>query len=181
MSQLSRHLLKASFIGTFAETMLLPIWATLTQRVGGSVLDAGIGYAIFSIATGIIVLLVGQTEWFAARTRHMVFWGFLLAGIGDMLYLVVRTPHQLFAVQAFVGISVGLMNPAWDALYSDDDDQSTTAGRWSFWTGGSSFVVGTSALAGAAIVTYLGFTWLFPLMAATDAIAVFYAYQVMDL
>ena len=66
--KLSKMLLLASFTGTFAEGMLLPLWAVFTDRVGGSMLDAGLGYAIFSIATGLAVMLIGRTKLFE-KTR----------------------------------------------------------------------------------------------------------------
>jgi hypothetical protein len=179
MNKLSKTLLMASFTGTFAETMLLPIWATFTERVGGSVLDAGIGYAIFSIVTGLFVMIVGSTAWFNRNTRAMVFGGFLLAGIGDMMYMAVHNKWELFAVQCFIGISVGMLNPAWDSLYCEDEGQSD-ASRWSFWTGGINFIVGISAIVGSLIVTYLGFYWLFPIMAITDMAAVYYSWKVYN-
>lgn len=179
MKDLSKLLLKASFIGTFAEMMLVPLYTALTNRFGGSLLDAGIGYALFSIITGLFVMLVGRTKWFSNNVRSMVFWGFLVAGICDLAYLTASNKFEFFAVQMVMGLSVGMLNPAWDALFSDDAQEKETHGqRWSFWTGGISFVTGTSALLGAVIVTYLSFTWLFVIMAVCDSLAVYYSYKV---
>src|SRR6266581_3462374 len=90
-------LIKASFVGAFAEEMFLPVYAIFTERVGGSVADAG---------------------------------------LGDATLLVVGNRYQLFGVQLIVGVALGMMNPAWDSLYSSGGNEDDAAGRWSFWTGG---------------------------------------------
>ena len=177
--KLSKMLLLASFTGTFAEGMLLPLWAVFTDRVGGSMLDAGLGYAIFSIATGLAVMLVGRTKLFEKNPHWFLFWGFLCAGVCDLLYLLVSSRYELFAVQALIGISIGIANPAWDALYCDDeDDEKSSASRWSFWTGGISFVSGLSAVFGSLIVRYYGFHSMFVLMFLFDLVSVSYCYRV---
>lgn len=182
MKPLAKFLLKASFAGTFAETMLVPLYAILTQRFHGDVLDAGIGYGIFSITTGVFVALVGQTDWFERNTKSMVFWGFLVAGICDLLYLAVQNTIEFFAVQVLLGLAIGMLNPAWDALYSEDDDENVSqAKKWSFWTGGINFVTGVSALLGAVIVSTIGFQWLFVIMAACDTLAIYYSWRVWRL
>lgn len=176
----SKHklLLKASFAGTFAETMLLPMWAILTHKVGGNLMDAGIGYGVFSIVTGIIVMTIGSTEWFNANIKYMVFWGFTIAGTADLLYILVSTKYELFAVQCLCGIAVGFLNPAWDVMFTDTEEENDGA-KWSFWNGGISFITGLAALAGAGIVTLFGFQWLFVGMAAFDLLAIYFAWKVM--
>jgi len=179
MKPLSKLLLKASMIGTFAEGMLVPLYTALTQKFGGNILDAGIGYSIFCIATGIFVVLVGSTKWFERNTKSLIFWGFLVAGLCDTAYLLVQNKYEFWLVQLVLGISVGMLNPAWDALYSEDAAVGDSHGkRWSFSTGGMSFVTGVSSLTGALIVTYIGFNWLFVIMAACDVGAVYYSWKV---
>lgn len=176
MNKLHHQLLKASFLGTFAETMLLPIWAVLTHKCGGDVLDAGIGYGIFSIVTGVIVVIVGRTAWYNDNIKYMVFWGFAISGIGDILYIFVNNRVELFSVQALCGIAVGFLNPAWDVMFTEEEEN--TGAKWSFWNGGISFVTGVAAIAGATVVTLLGFSWLFVFMAAFDGLAIYFAYKV---
>jgi hypothetical protein len=175
-SKLSKYLLLSSFIGTFAESMLLPIWALLTNKVGGNVLDAGMGYALFSIVTGLVVIFVGRTKYYKANINSMVFWGFLISGIGEFSYILATKMWHIFALQCLVGLSVGLLNPAWDTLYSDES--CGDAGKWSFWNGGVSFFIGVAAIVGSLIVSILGWTALFVGMGLVDFIAVIYAYKV---
>ncbi len=176
LSRQSKFLLKASFAGTFAETMLVPFWAFLTNRVGGSILDAGIGFAIFSLITGIAVVTIGQTKWYERNVNWMVFWGFLVGGAGDFIYILVRNKYQLFANQALIGLAVGFLNPAWDTLFTENKDESSSK-KWSFWNGGINFITGVSALAGGFVVAKYGFNTLFITMGVIDALAIYYAYR----
>ena len=175
LSKLARYLLLASFVGSFSEQMLIPYWSAFVGKIGGSLLDAGIGFALFQIVTGIVVAAVGQSEWFENHVRQIMVWGFVISGIGEFSYLLVGNKWELFAVQCLIGLSVGLLNPAWDALYSDDDEDAGK--KWSFWTGGVSFVVGIASLVSAGIVYFFGFNWLFLSMGLIDCFAVFFAWK----
>jgi hypothetical protein len=175
---LSGLLLKASFFGTFAESALAPIWATLVGKVGGSLLDVGIGYAIFMIVTGALVMTVGQTDWFNDRAKAFIFWGFLIAGVGDVAYLLVGNKWELFLVQCIIGISVGFLNPAWDAVYSTEIEEGGESKAWSLWSGGVSFFMGVSGLLGSFIVWKFGFNYLFITMGLFDIFAVLTAWRV---
>lgn len=174
MNKLSKLLLKASWIGSMAEAMLLPMWALLVKRVGGDLIDAGAGYAIFCIATGIAVMGVGRTEWFTRHVKAIVFWGFTIAGICEFSYLFVYNILQLFLLQSLIGVSVGLLGPAWDSLYALDTEEP--AKKWSFWSGGQSFLTGIAALLGGFILKSFGWTALFIVMGLIDLISVYYAY-----
>lgn len=177
MTKLSKTLIKASFVGTFAEQMLLPIWSKLVDRVGGNILDAGIGFAIFSIITGFTVIVLGRTKWYEKNVNWMVFWGFAVAGIAEVSYIFVGNRWELYLVQSIVGVSVGLLNPAWDALYSEDEETSHSK-KWSFWSGGVSFVIGVASIVGAFIVKRFGWTTLFVSMGISDVLATYYAWRV---
>ena len=177
MKELDKYLLKASFVGTFAGTMLLPVWAMLTNRVGGDIVDAGIGYALFYIVTGLVVALVGRTKWYSDNVKYMVFVGFLISGVGEFCYIFATNQYELFAIQSLVGLSVGLLNPAWDTLYSDTN--GSAAKKWSFWTGGISFIMGISAIVGGLIINYLGWNALFITMGIIDGIAIYYSWKVI--
>ena len=45
------------YLTAFAEAMLVPMYAAFTEKIGGSILDAGIAFAVFSMATGGAVAL----------------------------------------------------------------------------------------------------------------------------
>jgi MFS family permease len=176
LSRQARLLLKISFLTAFAESMLVPVYAVFTEKVGGSILDAGIAFAAFSIATGVIVAVVGTRSWFQDHIKGFLILGFLGSALCDLSYVFVQNKWQLFAAQTVAGLATGLIEPAWDSLFTDDIEHSS-ARHWSIWAGGSHMVTGLAALAGGLIVAYGSFTILFVAMGLIDTVAIFVAWR----
>ncbi len=172
MTRKARLLLKVSFLATFAESMLVPMYAAFTEEVGGSVLDAGIAFSVFSIATGVVIGLVGTRPIFQTHLKRFLMAGFLISALADIAYVFVHSRWQLFAVQLFVGVATGFIEPAWDSLFSDNIEHSP-AKHWSIWAGGAHLVTGVAALAGGLIVAYFSFKTLFLTMSLIDFAAVY--------
>jgi len=178
MIKIVKYLLWASFLGTFGESMITPIVSLFNEKVGGNVLDAGIGFALFSIFTGIVVVISGKIKWFSNNTHGIVFWGFLFAAIGDFSFYFVHNVLTLYAVQILNGISVGLLNPAWEALYTKSMKDGEEHELWSLWGGGASISTGIAALAGAVIANIFGFKTMFLCTTAINGAACIFAYWV---
>src|SRR5512140_426408 len=118
LSKQARILLRISFLVTFAESMLVPIYAAFTEEVGGSILDAGIAFAVFSIATGLVIGLLGTRAVFQRRIKLFLALGLWTSVLCDVGYVFVTNKWQLFAVQVFAGLASGLIEPAWDSVFS---------------------------------------------------------------
>jgi MFS family permease len=170
-SRQARLLLKVSFLVTFAESMLVPMYAAFTEKVGGSILDASIAYGLFSIATGVVIALVGTRECFERDPGRFLMMGFLGSVACDLAYIFVQNKWQLFAAQIVAGLASGLIEPAWDALFTDGIETSS-AKHWSIWAGGTHLLTGVAAFAGGLIAAWFSFTVLFISMASIDMIAV---------
>jgi len=178
LTRKSELLLKASFFGTFAESMWVPLYAMFVEKVHGNVLDAGIGYAIFEIITGIVVVTFGRSKFFNEHLEALVAYGFAIAGCGDLLLIRARNIYELFIIQVIIGVSVGILNPAWDSLYSEDTEEGEHGKKWSLWSGGVTFFSGVAALIAGVIVHFSSFKAMFIIMAIVDCYAVYCAYLV---
>ena len=179
MNKIVKYLLLASFIGTVAESCLVPMWAILTKHVDGSIMEAGVGYAIFSIITGITVYLLGKWKKYQDNLHIALMFAFLISGIADFSFIFCTNVAQLFCVQSLLGISVAILNTSWDAIYTDNIDESkSTAEHWSLWNGGISFFQGAGALIAGMFISYFGWVYLFVFMGAMDAVAIIFAYEV---
>jgi MFS family permease len=165
-----------SFLTTFAESMLVPMYAAFTEKVGGSILDAGVAFAVFSIATGLVVILVGTRPWFQTHVRVFLIVGLLVSTMCNVSYVFVANRWQLFGAQTLAGLATGLIEPAWDALFTDDIEH-WPARHWSIWAGGTHLVGGAAALIGGLAVAYFSFRALFLSMAFVDAIATVVAWR----
>jgi MFS family permease len=176
MSPQARLLLKISFLTTFAESMLVPMYAAFTEKVGGSILDAGITFAGFSMATGLVVMLIGTRPQFQRHTKLFLAFGFLGSAACDFSYVFVQNRWQLFGAQIVAGLATGLIEPAWDALFTDDIEHAS-AKHWSIWAGGTHMVAGVASLLGGALVAYASFTALFVTMGVIDLVAFLVAWR----
>jgi MFS family permease len=175
-SRRRRLLLSISFLTTFAESMLVPMYAAFTEKVGGSILDAGIAFATFSMATGVFIILIGTRPWFQRHVQSFLVCGFLGSACCDISYIFVQNRWQLFAAQVIAGLATGLIEPSWDSLFTDDIEDSS-AKHWSIWAGGTHLIAGASALVGGVIVAYFSFKTLFLAMGLIDMIATVLAWR----
>jgi len=176
LSRRRRLLLSISFLTTFAESMLVPMYAAFTERVGGSILDAGIAFATFSMATGVFIILVGTRSYFQQHVKAFLILGFLGSACCDISYIFVQNRWQLFAVQVVAGLATGLIEPSWDSLFTDDIEDSS-AKHWSVWAGGTHLIAGAAALLGGVVVAYFSFKTLFLTMGLIDVIATVLAWR----
>jgi MFS family permease len=176
LSSRARLLLKISFMVTFAEAMLVPIYAAFAEKVGGSILDAGIAFAVFSMATGGAVALIGTRSWFQHHIRTFLMLGFVISAACDISYIFVSNKWELFGAQVIAGFATGLIEPTWDSLFTDDIEHSS-AKHWSIWAGGTHLTTGAAALLGGLIVVKGSFTILFATMAGIDALALLVAWR----
>jgi hypothetical protein len=144
LSRQARLLLRISFLVTFAESLLVPIYAAFTEKVGGSILDAGIAFGVFSMATGAIVLLLGTSAVFQRLTRVFLAIGLWASTCCDVGYIFVHNKWQLFGVQIVAGLATGLIEPAWDSVFSDGLAEPS-AKHWSIWAGGAHLFAGLAA------------------------------------
>jgi MFS family permease len=176
LSRRRRLLVSISFLTTFAESMLVPMYAAFTENVGGSILDAGIAFATFSMATGVFISLVGTRPYFQQHVKSFLVLGFLVSACCDISYIFVQNRWQLFAAQVVAGLATGLIEPAWDALFTDDIEESS-AKHWSIWAGGTHLVAGAAALVGGVVVAYFSFKTLFLTMGLIDMTATVLAWR----
>lgn len=186
MNKISINLLKCSFIGTFAEFMLMPIFALYVEKIGGSLIDVGWSFIIFNIVKGIFVLTFGRTKLFTNNLHFWVMVGFFLSAVCDCSYIFLTNQYQFFAVQVIAGIALGIINPAWEAIFSqtetkEDEEESNLhelGEKWSIWNGGADFATGIAALFGAVLVKFTTWNIMFIIMMLISLWSTYYSYLV---
>ena len=171
MSRLDRILLTASLLGLLPTGLILPFYAIFVKNIGGDLLDVGIAFGLFSISSGILVLAVTKTNLFKMHLRQMAIIGYALVAIGQATYFFIDTPLQLFLTQILIGIATGILDPAWDSLYSIHKDEERAVHSWSLWSAGQRITTGTGAILGAFIIGYYSFTVLFAGMLLCNLLA----------
>ncbi len=172
MNKLEKILLSASLLGIFPMGLLIPLYAIFVERIGGDILDAGISYGLFSISSGLFVFFVTRRKFFHKHLRRMVVIGYVLVLMGQAGYFFVHSPVDLFLIQIVIGIANGILDPAWDGLYSAEKSELHATTVWSTWASGQRIVIGLGAITGAFIIATYSFTILFSIMLVLNFLAV---------
>lgn len=169
-------LLATNALILLAGAMLGPIYAIYITQIGGDLMDASIAGFLFAISAGLITLLSGK---FSDRVRHsdlVLVCGYILIGVGFLLYQYVDSIYSLFAIQALIGVGNAIYAPAFDKLYSQHLDRGNSGSQWGTWESLNYFMAAFGALLGGILVTQFGFSTLFYLMAFLSFISGFYLY-----
>ena len=102
---------------TVSAGMLGPVYAVYVGEIGGSIMDIGYSWALFSIFAGILMIVMGKIEEKRNKINAAII-GYILKIACFIGYIFVQSPMHLFIVQIFLGISSAITSPAYDALYS---------------------------------------------------------------
>ncbi len=162
-----RILLITDTLVLISAAMIVPIYAVYVAKIGGDILDAGMAAGVFASVAGITVIIAGKAADRSKRQAKIVGWGYMLNGLGFLLYMFVGSIWQLLAVQVLVGLSQACITPAFDALYTKHiGGQKHASSRWSMWEAGNYFAIAIGSASGAAIVHLANFDTLFITMSA---------------
>lgn len=172
-------LLNGANIWYLGEGMLGPLFAVLTERVGGDILDISWAWATYLIFAGVLYIVVGKmTDKYDNAEKTMVF-GYALNALLTFGYLFVSTPWHLIVVQAGLGIASAMATPTWDALYAKHEDRKHGGFQWGLAGGESQIITGIAILIGGYIVSFVSFNALFVIMGIIQVIATIYQAQIL--
>lgn len=157
-------LLAVSAMFTLAGGLFGPIYAVFVEQIGGDLLDAGGAYAAFSIATGVLIFILGRWEDHVKHMEKLIIIGYLLNVFGFVGYLLIRNPMDLFLVQILFGISAAINTPAYDGLYSKLMDRGRYASEWGMWESQYYIIGAVAAVSGGFLAEMYGFAFLFQIM-----------------
>jgi len=160
-----------------ADAMLGPIYALFVEDIGGDLLDASLTGATFALAAGITVLITGRLSDRVGEPEIVVAFGYVLIGLGYVLYLFVDSILFLLAVQVVIGLGQATYSPSFDALYSRHLDGHKEGTEWGMWEAMNYFSIAIGAAAGGLVVRFFGFHTLFLCMGLFCLGSAFYIYR----
>ena len=164
MKRGTKILLLADSMATLALGMIGPIYALFVEKIGGDILDAGWAYFAFMISSGVVMFLLSRWE---DRFRHkskLVVLGYSLTSLGCLSYIFVYNQMTLVLTQIILGLSVAVLNPSFDALYSRFVDHKKETSEWGAWESMGYLVTGIAAVVGGYFANSYGFRALFIFM-----------------
>lgn len=165
------------FLLVSAFGIVAPFFAIfITEAIpNGTATVAGIATAIYWIMKSLVQLPIarwldrtdGERDEFWA-----FFWGSLATALVPLLYLVSHAPWHIYAAQAFFGLAMAFVVPAWYSIFTRHIDRDKIGFEWSL---DSVFSVGIASAISAAIggwfIDRFGFTVVFVIASAVTFIA----------
>ena len=172
-----RVLLITDGLVLIAGAMLGPIYALFVEKIGGSLLDASLSGGIFAFAAGITTLIAGKFADEFKENELIVVAGYIVMGIGFILYIFVNSVWSLFGVQALIGFAEAFYSPAFDAIYSKHLTKKKAGREWGAWEAINYFSTAIGAAIGGFIVTTFGFNVAFTIMGMLCFVSAIYIYH----
>lgn len=180
-SKLNKNLRLLIFVNTvitFTVGMFAPFYAVFVVKIGGGAALAGVSWALFSVVSGILILLLSKWELRIKRQHILLAIGYLIRSIVFLSYAFMNNIPQLLITQVLWGIASAIGTPAFDALYTSNTSKETAIVEWGDWEGVSAIATGVAALIGGLLIRSVGFKILFLLMSAISALlGIYLLYQ----
>ena len=177
LNQCLRILLYSANLWYLGEGLFGPLFGVYVQRIGGSVLDVSWAWGLYLLLTGALMIAIGRWATNERAQMQMLLAGYVLNALCTFGYLLVRSPWQLFVVQAGLGVALALSGPTWSALYTEHLKSESASFVWGLAAGQQKILTGIAIVCGGLIVHYFSFTALFVTMGVIQVLAALYQAQ----
>lgn len=166
-----RFLLACNYLNMLGYSMFAPLFALFAAGIGATPLDIGIGWAIYTIFAGILIILFGRLEDNTPNRLVLIVGGYFWLAAIALLFLFVDDIKTLYLVLALSAVGVGMQVPASRAVFSAVEDKGREASEWSLFDGGNRIVMGVAAIGGGLLVKLQGFDAVFIAMFTIQLLA----------
>ena len=180
MTKRQRVLFLGSSLWAFSEGLFGPLYVVFTERLGGNLLDVSWAWAIYLVMTGSLIILIGRIsdkKWFSKS--YAMYAGYVINALCTFAYLLIRTPTQLFFVEALNGLANALVEPNWHSLFARYEDKKRSGSAWGLVDGQAQIFSGLAVLLGGLIVKYFSFTALFFTMGVVQIVSLYVQVDVL--
>lgn len=160
MSISYKFLLFSSLISTFADSLFGPLYAIYVQGIGGSLLDVGNSIALYSVATGALIIVAGKISDKINKVL-LTTAGFTISAFATLAYLVIKTPVELYVLQVVFALSTALLSAPFSALFAQHIKEERAGLMWAFDAGGGKILAGIGISIGTFVTHAFGFMTVF--------------------
>ncbi|MFA5889271.1 MAG: MFS transporter [Candidatus Paceibacterota bacterium] len=157
-------LLYSDGFANLALGMIGPIYAIFVEQIGGDILDASWAYFTYMFTSGVVMYLISKWEDRSKHKEKLVFYGYLLTSLGCLLYIFVYNQTTLLITQVILGLSMAILSPVFDSVYSHYVIKKEEASNWGIWEAMNYMVAAVAAIIGGYIANTFGFKILFLIM-----------------
>ena len=170
-------LVTTNTIMVFVIGLFAPFYAIFVQKIGGSLVFAGLSWAVLSIVSGVLILLFTKWELKVKEQELMIALGYLIRGAVFLSYAFMTSMPQLIFTQVLWGIAAAIGMPAFDALYSLHTDRDVSIAQWGGWEGIAAIASGVAALIGGIIIEAFGYSAIFIIMSLVSVFLGIYIWR----
>ncbi|MEK7623191.1 MAG: MFS transporter [Patescibacteria group bacterium] len=160
-------LILSDFLIFFSLGLLAPIFAIFISEqiaVGDGLRVIGLATSIYWIVRCLVAPPLsrfmdktdGERDEFA-----FMFFGYLLAAILPLFYIVASEPWHIYLLQGLLAIAFSMAIPGWRILFTNHLDNGKTGYEWSLEDVSIGLSTALSAYVGAVIAERFGFATLF--------------------
>jgi predicted MFS family arabinose efflux permease len=154
-------LLLSSTITTFLTGLFAPFYILYVEKLGGDIEKAGTSLAVFSIVSGVLILAFSVWESSVKDKKKLYVGGLLLRALVFALYIYIDSYYMLLLTQFLLGISAALVNPSFDALFTEHLTKEKVIAEWGGWEGLTAIATGAASFVGPYLIIHFGFSFLF--------------------
>jgi DHA1 family quinolone resistance protein-like MFS transporter len=145
--------------------LIEPILAIFFKEnlIGGTILMAGLASTIFILTKSFIQLPFSKfidSHNHKTKLKWLIIGSILLSTV-PFIYIFATHIRTIFIAQTIYGIGSGLAFPAWLGLWSTHLDKKKESYEWSLYSTLTGIGTALTAIIGATIAQYLGFTFTF--------------------
>ena len=181
MKKEMRILLFSNYLNTFGYSLFGPLYALFVLKVGGSAFTAGATWSVYMLAAGLFIFLFGKFgDVFASHRKGMIVAGYFVLAFGALSFVLVRNTFDIYLVQIFNALGVGLLTPLWLAAYSKTEYRGREAEGWALFDGADYILIAIAAFLGGVYVTYFSFVNLFIAIFVIQIVAAFISVRLLD-
>lgn len=158
---------------TFSDILMLSGWGMINpiiavfftdQVIGGSVALAGLASTVYFVTKSIIQLPVARFidvrrgEW---DDWKVMVLGSLVISLSAFLYIFVKYPWQVMAVQILYGVGGALSYPSWLAIFTRHIDSHEEGFEWSLYYTATDLGAALTAAIGGLLAASFGYKLVF--------------------
>lgn len=152
-----------SFIN-LALGMIGPIYAIFVEEIGGDMLNASWAYFAYMFSAGFVMYIISKWEDKVKHKESLIVLGYVLTNVGCFSYIFVSNQAMLLMTQIILGISMAVLDPAFDSVYAHYTSKKEEASDWGIWEAMNYIVTALAAIIGGYIASEFGFRILFIVM-----------------
>lgn len=143
--------------------LIAPILAIFIKEnlIGGTIFAAGIASTLYLITKCCVQLPFSRYVDKHDNRKKWLIIGLFLTMTVPFIYIFAEHIYALYFAQIIYGVGSGLAYPTWLSLWSTNMDKKHVGFEWSLYSTLTGLGTAATAVIGAAIAEFMGFTYTF--------------------